>query len=246
MNTQRDNPHTSRPASKLSDTQLMLLSAAAQRDDLCLTPRSNLKGGAAHKVAEKLITLGFVEEIAAKAGAPIWRRNEENQPYALKVTMAGLKAIGVDLTEREDAAEELEAISGADRSGRTAMTSPKGQGLAAESMDDRNREEARVESVGSETSRAVPRAGSKLAEVIDLLSRDQGATIGELIAATNWLAHTTRAALTGLRKRGYEIERVRSDRITSYRISNALSAVPVASGSANEGVGDSTTEHEAA
>jgi Protein of unknown function (DUF3489) len=53
----------------------------------------------------------------------------------------------------------------------------------------------------TETPPAVPRAGSRLAEVIDLLSRDQGATIGELIAATNWLPHTTRAALAGLRVR---------------------------------------------
>jgi uncharacterized protein DUF3489 len=246
MNTERDNPHTSRPASKLSDTQLMLLSAAAQRDDLCLTPRPNLKGGASHKVAEKLITLGFVEEIAAKAGAPIWRRDEENQAYALKVTMAGLKAISIDLTEREDPTGDLDAKGGTDRSGVAATASPAGHELAAESLDDRDREETRVESAESETSRAAPRAGTKLAEVIDLLSREQGATIAELIAATNWLSHTTRAALTGLRKRGYEIERVRSDRITSYRISNALSAVPVASGSANEGVGDSATEHEAA
>jgi hypothetical protein len=58
MNTESDNSHSNRSAPKLSDTQLMLLSAAAQRDDLCLTPRPNLKGGAAHKVAEKLITLG--------------------------------------------------------------------------------------------------------------------------------------------------------------------------------------------
>jgi site-specific DNA recombinase len=37
-----------------------------------------------------------------------------------------------------------------------------------------------------------------------LLQRDCGATLEELIAATDWLPHTTRAALTGLRKRGYQ------------------------------------------
>ena len=30
-------------------------------------------------------------------------------------------------------------------------------------------------------------------------------TLAELIAATGWLPHTTRAALTGLRKRGYAV-----------------------------------------
>jgi hypothetical protein len=69
MNTEHDNPHTNQPAAKLSDTQLMLLGAAAQRDDLSLTPGSNLKGGAAHKVAKKLITLGFVEGRSADLAA---------------------------------------------------------------------------------------------------------------------------------------------------------------------------------
>jgi Protein of unknown function (DUF3489) len=48
--------------------------------------------------------------------------------------------------------------------------------------------------------------------VIDLLGREKGAGIEELVAATGWLPHTTRAALTGLRWRGYAIERERSEK----------------------------------
>jgi hypothetical protein len=67
---------------------------------------------------------------------------------------------------------------------------------------------------------SAPRGGSKLARVIGLLERDHGATIAELIAATGWLAHTSRAALTGLRKRGYAVAIDRSDdkRGSFYRI----------------------------
>ena len=67
---------------------------------------------------------------------------------------------------------------------------------------------------------SAPRGGSKLAQVIELLERHHGATIEELIAATGWLAHTTRAVLTGLRKRGYAVEIDRSDdkRGSFYRI----------------------------
>ena len=67
---------------------------------------------------------------------------------------------------------------------------------------------------------SAPRGGSKLARVIALLERDHGATIEELIAATGWLANTTRAALTGLRKRGYAVAIDRSDdkRGSFYRI----------------------------
>ena len=49
---------------------------------------------------------------------------------------------------------------------------------------------------------------------IALLERDHGATIAELIAATGWLAHTTRAALTGLRKRGYAVSIDRSEALS--------------------------------
>ncbi len=65
----------------------------------------------------------------------------------------------------------------------------------------------------------LPRAGSKQALVIDMLSQDTGATRDALVKATGWLPHTTRAALTGLRKRGFVIERERDDaRGTFYRI----------------------------
>ena len=55
-----------------------------------------------------------------------------------------------------------------------------------------------------EPARRVPT--SKLGRVLDMLAADAGATIGELTTATGWLEHTTRAALTGLRHRGYDAE----------------------------------------
>jgi hypothetical protein len=50
-----------------------------------------------------------------------------------------------------------------------------------------------------------PRPDSKLGIVLGLLQRDEGASLAKLTAVTNWLPHTTRAAVTGLRKRGYAI-----------------------------------------
>lgn len=61
-------------------------------------------------------------------------------------------------------------------------------------------------------------APSKTATVIDLLKREHGATMPDLISATGWLPHTTRAALTGLRKKGHAIERFKRDEVTCYRI----------------------------
>lgn len=55
-------------------------------------------------------------------------------------------------------------------------------------------------------SNAAPRSGTKIAVVLELLQRPEGASIDQIIAATQWLPHTTRAALTGLRKRGHVVE----------------------------------------
>jgi hypothetical protein len=60
--------------------------------------------------------------------------------------------------------------------------------------------------------------------VIEHLQRADGATLVDLTQATGWLPHTTRAALTGLRKRGYAVIRERIGAGDSvYRISDARS-----------------------
>ena len=61
------------------------------------------------------------------------------------------------------------------------------------------------------STRSEPRANSKLALLVDLLSRDRGAAVEELTTATGWLPHTTRAALTRLRHRGFGLERCKGE-----------------------------------
>src|SRR5271156_1270700 len=102
---------------KLTDTQLVLLGAAAQRKDLFLVAPPTFKGATAQKVASKLISAGLVKEVKAKASGPIWRRDEESgASYALKLTAAGAKAIAVDnAAEPEDAGEESDALANRDQ-----------------------------------------------------------------------------------------------------------------------------------
>jgi hypothetical protein len=69
------------------------------------------------------------------------------------------------------------------------------------------------------SSRTGPRGASKIGQVLALLGRKQGVSLDELVTATGWLPHTTRAALTGLRKRGHAIARERgADGGSIYRI----------------------------
>ena len=62
---------------------------------------------------------------------------------------------------------------------------------------------------------------TKSAAVLALLGRNEGATLAELIAATGWLPHTTRAALTGLRKKGHAITRCKRGDQTCYTVAAA-------------------------
>lgn len=62
---------------------------------------------------------------------------------------------------------------------------------------------------------------TKSATVIAMLNQDDGATLAELVAATDWLPHTTRAALTGLRKKGHAIVRTVRDGTSHYSIAAA-------------------------
>jgi hypothetical protein len=194
---------------KLTETQLVLLGAAARRKDLCLVAPPTLKGATAQKVASKLISAGLVKEVKAKAGDPIWRRHE-GASYALKLTAAGAKAIAVD-----DAAEPEDDAGGEE----SATLANRDQAAIPSKLDAKDARPAEAMEPGP-IGPSAPRGGSKLAQVIELLHRDRGATIEELIAATGWLAHTTRAALTGLRKRGYAVAIDRSDdkRGSFYRI----------------------------
>ena len=66
-----------------------------------------------------------------------------------------------------------------------------------------------------------PARTSKTAAVLALLGRPAGATLPELIEATGWLPHTTRAALTGLRKKGHVLGRTKRDDATCYRLVSA-------------------------
>ena len=66
-----------------------------------------------------------------------------------------------------------------------------------------------------------PAPTSKIDSVIALLEREQGATLAEMVEATGWLPHTTRAALTGLKKKGRAIAKDKRDDVTCYRIVKA-------------------------
>jgi len=61
---------------------------------------------------------------------------------------------------------------------------------------------------------------SKIENVIALLQHENGATLDDMVAATGWQPHTTRAALTGLKKKGYLVASQKKDGVRRYRADN--------------------------
>jgi hypothetical protein len=69
---------------------------------------------------------------------------------------------------------------------------------------------------------AAPARPSKKAAILNLLQQPGGAAIGDLTKATGWQVHSVRAALTGLRKEGKELVRVKDAAgATHYRLAAA-------------------------
>ena len=67
---------------------------------------------------------------------------------------------------------------------------------------------------------AVPRKGSKTAQVVALLQRKNGATLAEIVAKMGWQKHTVRGFMAGaMKKAGYQVESFKPEGgERSYRI----------------------------
>lgn len=77
---------------------------------------------------------------------------------------------------------------------------------------------------------------TKAAIVSKLLARPRGASLGDITAATGWQAHSIRAFLTGLRKKGVNLERdQRRDGATGYRIVKPGEVTAIVDGATTDG-----------
>jgi Protein of unknown function (DUF3489) len=180
---------------KLIDTQLVILSSASQREDGFAVLPEGVRAASVKAAVIRLSKLGFLKQVRIKRDQPHWLTDEEGRRIGLKITTAGSAAIGVG----DDS---------------------KGEEQPAPEPKRRSKKAAEPGEAQRETG--APRRGSKRAQIIGLMQGMAGATLNDMVEVTGWLPHTTRAALTGLRHKGYAIARGKNARAeTVYRIDSA-------------------------
>jgi hypothetical protein len=182
---------------KLTDSQLVLLNVAAQREDRMVFPLpkalKKFNQATIARVAGGLLKHKLISEKVAIAGSEYWRTDKEGRKFTLLITDAGLEAIRAD--ERSDVPA---AVAATDKP-------PKVQ-------------------TKTKAARPAVREGSKVAYLVTLLRRKTGATIDEAAKATGWQHHSVRGAISGAikKKLGLEVTSVVDERRgRTYRIATA-------------------------
>jgi DNA-binding MarR family transcriptional regulator len=205
---------------KLSDTQVIILSAAAQRDDGNILPLpGSLRGGAAGKVVGALLSRGLIAEritdSMAKADPAlnrIWRNEPDGRGVLLFITPAGLDAIGIEHAEPEAPVAGEGTNSAGDDPAAGAPAG--GEEAPVEPAPKRRGSGKKTAHTGANT--AAPRKtrdGTKQATLIAMLRRPEGATIAQIVEATGWQPHTVRGAFAGALKKklGLEVTSVKAE-----------------------------------
>jgi hypothetical protein len=218
---------------RLSDTQLVILGAAAQRADLAVLPLPEtlkLKGGALSKVMDSLRNKGLIRVIET-----------DGRPQRVVLTSEGMAVIGVEREDDGQTTASAEVDTGptpADAGTAAEAPAPAAEaGSAATPAKKGKPAKGKGKAKAAPAEKPAPRAGTKQAQMIEMLKRPEGATVEQIAAATGWQHHTIRGAISGALKKklGLTVEATRTREVgpnkagakgssTVYRITGSPSA----------------------
>lgn len=182
----------------LEDLQLILLTAAAKTEGGSILPAPAHIAQFDLRVRETvsvLVDRGLAEEVNVDEPEMSYRADDENM-FGAVINDAGRET--AEISGPAPVHPEMKPA----RRGRKLVTKP----------------------TAAPQPPAAPIAkvpGGKRAKVIQMLSRKSGASLEQIMEATGWLPHSARAVLSGLRKKGYEIDRTTPPKGSVYRITKA-------------------------
>lgn len=209
---------------KLSDTQQLILSSASQRTDHAAVLPANLKGGAAKKVIDKLLNEKLLQELRAKDGVPVWRRGEDNRPYSLRITKAGLRAIEVE--DGAEAPDDSLAAHPVEAATEEAPAEAKPTERPNRGRRQGVKRAAGASATATKASSNRIRPDSKQDRIVVLLRRPEGATLDVLVKETGWQKHSVRGFLAGTVRKKLRLPLLseKIEGVRTYRIGTAKSA----------------------
>src|SRR5579885_2040686 len=206
------------PSMALSDTQLVVLSAACRRPHGKVYPLPlKLPGGAVAKVLASLLRKGLIAEVEARHEDTVWREDKKHGALTLRATAAAFEALGIaEAIDRDAMTSAVEegtaavrstqpngnetsaAVAGTDASKENTTDDSAGE---TEEIDEASAAQTTDEADGGKRPPRRVRTDSKQAKLIGMLRHRDGATIEEIAKAFDWQPHTVRGAIAGALKR---------------------------------------------
>lgn len=185
---------------KLTDTQLILLTKAAQRPDsgvVAITDRAPLT---------RLVKAGLLTLVPKTANLALWQTSKDGTPQSLVLSDLGRDAIGLEETSLKDAPVIPVAAKASKKttSAKAKLVPPSRKAQSSKAMT------------------ATKKPGGKLAVLVTLLSRAKGAGLEEMTKATGWQPHSVRGAISGAlkKKRGLNVLSEAGAKGRIYRIAH--------------------------
>mgnify|MGYP000929591123 CR=1 FL=1 len=187
---------------KLDDTQLTILTRAAQRQDRAIATLD--KRAVTRDAVTSLLKQKLLATVPKTPDHALWERDKSGQLLGLVITSKGLKAINAEGDDSalasKDAPSSLPAAS-------APRKSAAGKRKTGDAPTDAKPQPVR-------------RAGSKLDAIIKLMRRPKGASIKQMMAETGWQPHSVRGAISGAikKKLGLEVTSAKTEAGRIYRI----------------------------
>jgi len=186
---------------KLTETQTTILTAGALRpDSIALPLPKGLAGAAAKMAVNRMMALGWLQEVDANLRRGEPLWRETGDGHGTTLVVTNAGLLAIGIDP-----------------------------VVVKTVVAIRKHAAAVLARTEAAAQPKQRAGTKQAMLIEMLLRPEGGTIEEIMAATGWLAHSARGAMSGAlgKKLGLVVRSAKEDvRGRVYRISGMPAEVP--------------------